>query len=139
MGIDGKYKPLSIEENKQADHQSLSSLKKILVDFITRTTYRRSLDATISFNARTCAGKPFCNEAFYTTDSARFELQRQGMSLAEWATSNEFFQALSFISTLWCIYAIFTGCLSMILRMRAVCRRKSREMSCIRLIFALAY
>ena len=64
--MQGKYQTLTEQESKTGKVALVSDIIQIISDFITKTNYRASVDASIVNNKRVCEGQVFCTSAFMT-------------------------------------------------------------------------
>ena len=132
-----RLRSLSKSEFQQGKTDLLSDMVRVIRDFITKINYHKSLDAAITYNSRLCHDKIFCPEAFLTSKVKRRELQRQSVNLIEFLIDSAFYQIMDIVTTLWAGYAIFTGILSYLLRIKATCNKKNQRFTCCQLFFSL--
>ena len=61
VGREGsKLKTLTVKEGNMGAVALLSDIKRIVVNYLTRMNYQKSLDAAITYNAKTCDGALWC-------------------------------------------------------------------------------
>ena len=65
------------------------------------------------------------------------EGSRQQVSLYEYLTNGPLYELIHFIALIWCTYAILTGILSYLLRLRSTCSARAQRFSCRQIFFSL--
>ena len=115
----------------------LADIKRVILDFITASSFRKSLSNTITQNRRRCQkGTYWCDSPFMHEPGIRRELSRQGMSFFDYVTQSSAWMWIDFISGLWCVYAMTTGILCWIVKTKQMCSQGDRKFTCCQMLIA---
>ena len=95
-------------------------LLRIIQDQITRSNFHSILLSSMSYNSHHCNPEdPLCSRAVMIPANLRRELARQTQSGWAWVASHTTLGlALQYLATSWCIYALLSGTVNLIITLR---------------------
>ena len=134
---DAKLKTLTREQNIGPKYELSSQISKLIINYITESNFHKSLASAISYNSFICKDRLLCPEAFYINSKTRRELDRQNLGLIGVFISNQLYQIIDIICTIWAFYSILMGCLSFLLRMKAIFSKRKYKITCCQVFIAV--
>jgi hypothetical protein len=115
-----------------------TDLRSLMLELITKFNFHKTLSGTVIWNSQACGSSYYCPNAYLAPANIRRELFRQSSSLLSWLTGQgEWIEILSTVVTVWGTYAIFSGSLSLMVRLRTLCGKKTEKYNCCTILISL--
>ena len=135
---EAKLQTLLTEENRLSATSLVSSVRQLVQSEILASSYSKSLDAAVIYNQRQCSEDPIlCRKAFFQPASLRRELFRQSLSLMSYLINSTVYQMAVLIATIWALSAILSGLITLIIRLKNLCYKRTTKYNSCNLLVSL--
>ena len=135
---EAKLQTLLTEENRLSATSLVSSVRQLVQSEILASSYSKSLDAAVIYNQKQCSEDPIlCRKAFLQPASLRRELFRQSLSLVSYLVNSTFYQIAVLIATIWALSAIISGLITLIIRLKNLCHKRTTKYNSCQLVVSL--